>query len=316
MPVLQVQHLTKTFKSGFWPFTNPKEYAAVNAISFHVKEGEILGFLGPNGAGKTTTIQMLLGTLTPSSGSINYFGNNFANKRIESLQRIGYASGYDKLPARLTVIENLDIIGRIYNIPNEARAKHIEMLLHSFQLWDLRNQQTGTLSAGQSTRVMLAKAFMNNPEIVLLDEPTASLDPDVAFQVRQFILAQRKERGASVLITSHNMQEVTELCDRVLVLKNGSIVADNSPQQLANSIKKAHVHLDINRGLELALKYLQEMNIVHSIDNNHISIEIDETAIATFLIELSERTITYTQITIDKPTLEDYFISVARGGKA
>lgn len=316
MPILQVHHLIKIFKSGFWPFTKRKKYTAVNDISFDMNKGEILGFLGPNGAGKTTTIQMLLGALTPSGGSINYFGNNFTKKRIESLRRIGYASGYDKLPARLTVLENLDIVGRIYNIPPKQRTAQIDNLLHFFQLWDLRNQQTGTLSAGQSTRVMLAKAFMNNPEIVLLDEPTASLDPDVAFQVRQFILAQRKERGTSVLITSHNMQEVTELCDRVLVLKNGSIVADNNPQELANSIKKAHLHLDINHGLDVTLAYLQKIQALYSIEKNHVSIEIDETEIAALLIALSERNITYTHISIDKPTLEDYFISVARGGKA
>lgn len=316
MPILRVQHLTKTFSSGFWPFTKPKQYTAVHDISFHMNKGEILGFLGPNGAGKTTTIQMLLGTLTPSGGSINYFGNNFAQNRIQALKRIGYASGYDKLPARLTVIENLDIVGRIYDIPHAQRAKHIENLLHSFRLWDLRNQQTGTLSAGQSTCVMLAKAFMNNPEIVLLDEPTASLDPDVAHQVRQFILAQRSERGTSILITSHNMQEVTELCDRVLVLKKGTVIADSSPHELANSIKKTHLHLDINRGYEKALEYLQEMNILHTVDKNHLSIELDEAAIASFLIALSERNVSYTHITIDTPTLEDYFISVARGGKA
>ena len=253
MSVLSVSNLTKTFISGLWPFQNKHIYTAVNDISFQLAKGEILGFLGPNGAGKTTTIQMLLGTLTPSSGIISYFGNNFAQHRVAILKRVGYASGYDKLPAQLTVTENLDIVGRLYGIRQPQRAQHIEKLLKTFRIWELRNQQTGTLSAGQATRVMLAKAFMGDPEIVLLDEPTASLDPDVALEVRQFILAQRKERGTSILITSHNMAEVTELCDRVLVLKKGVIIADNTPEQLALSISKVRVYLTITNGLCFAI---------------------------------------------------------------
>ena len=316
MHILNVNNLTKIFKTGFWPFTKQKKYTVVNNISFHVDKGEILGLLGPNGAGKTTTIQMLLGMLTPSGGSIRYFGKDFAQHRISLLKRIGYASGYDKLPARLTVTENLDIVGRIYGIPHEKRRQQIENMLRFFNLENLRNQQTGTLSAGQSTRVMLAKTFINDPEIVLLDEPTASLDPDAAYLVRQFISAQRKERGTTVLITSHNMQEVTELCDRVLVLKAGTVIADNSPDELAKSIQKAHVHLDINQGLENALAYLKQTEIYYGIEKNHLSVELDEHAIATFLIALSERNVSYSHISIDKSTLEDYFISIARGEKA
>ncbi|MFS8506586.1 MAG: ABC transporter ATP-binding protein [Candidatus Babeliales bacterium] len=188
MPVLKVSNLIKTFSSGIFPFTKKKSYTAVDNISFTLNKGEILGLLGPNGAGKTTTIQMLLGTLTPTSGSIHYFDHDFTHNRIALLNKIGYASGYDKLPARLTVAENLDIIGRIYNIPSLIRTKRIKELLEFFQIGELHNKQTGTLSAGQATRVMLAKTFINVPEIVLLDEPTASLDPDIAHQVRKFIL--------------------------------------------------------------------------------------------------------------------------------
>lgn len=174
MPILTVDNLTKTFRSGFWPFKTPQAYTAVNDISFQLKKGEILGFLGPNGAGKTTTIQMLLGALTPSAGRICYFDQDFSLDRIAALKKIGYASGYDKLPARLTVYENLDIVGRIYEIPEPQRSAQIEKLLKFFGIWQMVHRQTGTLSAGQATRVMLAKAFINDPEIVLLDEPTAS----------------------------------------------------------------------------------------------------------------------------------------------
>lgn len=313
MPVLVVSHLSKSFTAGFWPFVTPKTSTVVNNISFQLNKGEILGLLGPNGAGKTTTIQMLLGTLTESSGSITYFGKDFAKHRIESLKRIGYASGYDKLPARLTVTENLDIVGRIYNIPYTIRMERIKKLLQFFQLWELRDQETGTLSAGQATRVMLAKAFINDPEIVLLDEPTASLDPDVAHQVRQFILAQCKERNTSILITSHNMDEVTELCDRVLVLKKGQIIADNTPEELARSTSKVRIHLTISHELAFALSYVQNEQLIHSIEGNNLTIELDEQAIAPFLLQLSERKVIYSHISIDKPTLEDYFLSIAQG---
>lgn len=312
MPVLKVANLTKIFTSGLWPFKTPQTYIVVNDISFELKKDEILGFLGPNGAGKTTTIQMLLGTLTPSSGSITYFGTDFAKHPIASLKRIGYASGYDRLPVRLTVTENLDIVGRIYGIAQPRRTHQIEKLLKFFGMWEMRGRQTGTLSAGQITRVMLAKAFISDPEIVLLDEPTASLDPDIAHEVRQFILTQRKERGISILVTSHNMDEVTELCDRVLVLKKGTIIADNTPELLARSISKVHVYLTISDGLDRAINYLRDSQLTYTAQADQLMIELDEHAIAQLLTNLGERKIIYSNISIDKPTLEDYFLSIAK----
>lgn len=312
MAVLKVNNLTKIFTSGFWPLKKPESYTAVNSVFFELNKGEILGFLGPNGAGKTTTIQMLLGTLTPTSGSITYFGADYVQYRIQALKRIGYASGYDKLPARLTIIENLDIIGRIYDIAQPARIKQIEKLLKLFGIWHLRDKQTGTLSAGQATRVMLAKAFICDPDIVLLDEPTASLDPDIAHEVRQFILAQRAERGTSILITSHNMTEVTELCDRVLVLKNGTIIADNTPESLAQSISKVRVRLTISDNLDRILAYLRDTHLTYTAQAANITIEIDEQAIAPFLVYLAELKVIYSEISIDKPTLEDYFLSISK----
>lgn len=312
MTVLTVNKLTKQFTSGLWPFQTPKTYTAVDGISFQLEKNEILGLLGPNGAGKTTTIQMLLGTLTPSGGSISYFGKDFAIDRIAALKKIGYASGYDKLPARLTIAENLDIVGRIYGLSYSVRMQQIEKLLRFFGIWQMRDRQTGTLSAGQATRVMLAKAFICDPDIVLLDEPTASLDPDIAHEVRQFILTQRKQRGISILITSHNMDEVTELCDRVLVLRKGTIIADDTPELLASSTSKVRVHITISGELDPVLAYLSQMQLLHSVQANHLTIELDEHAIARFLAALGERKIMYSHISIDKPTLEDYFLSIAK----
>ncbi len=312
MSVLTVNNLSKKFSSGLWPFQKIQTYTAVDDISFHLNKGEILGFLGPNGAGKTTTIQMLLGVLTPSCGLIHYFGADFASHRIDALKKIGYASGYDKLPARLTITENLDIVGRIYGMSSSYRAQQIEKLLKRFEMWEMRDRQTGTLSAGQATRVMLAKAFIADPEIVLLDEPTASLDPDSAYEVRQFILTQRKERGVSILITSHNMDEVTELCDRVLVLKKGVIIADSAPEVLAQSTSKVRVRLTISRELDRAVAYLQDAQLVHTVLANQVTIEVDEHVIAQLLTNLSGHNILYSHIAIDKPTLEDYFLSIAK----
>lgn len=310
--MLIVKNLTKTYTSGIWPFQQQQSYTAVNNISFELNKGEILGFLGPNGAGKTTTIQMLLGTLTPTSGSIAYDGKTLAENPIAALKKIGYASGYDKLPVRLTVTENLDIVGRIYAIKEPQRSKKIEELLHTFGIEKLRNRQTGSLSAGQATRVMLAKAFIADPEMVLLDEPTASLDPDVAHEVRQFILSQRKERSISILITSHNMDEVTELCDRVLVLKQGAIIANDTPQSLAQSLCKIRVHLTIDRTSEQLVQYLQEIDLPFKKVANRFTVELDEHAVSQFLSNVGARNIIYSQISIDKPTLEDYFLTVAR----
>lgn len=312
MSLLSVHNLTKTFTSGIWPFQQSSTYTAVNGISFELKKGEILGFLGPNGAGKTTTIQMLLGTMLPSSGTISYFGRDFATHRIEALERIGYASGYDRLPARLTVAENLDIVARMYHIPEPMRTQQIEKMIHFFRLGEFRNRQTGGLSAGQMTRTMLAKAFIADPAIVLLDEPTASLDPDVAQEVRSFILQQRRERGISLLITSHNMDEVTQLCDRVIVLKKGTIIADNTPEILARSLAQVRIHLTIDNQLEAAHEVLRELALIYASHQQEITVEIDEQAVAPFLTKLSERKVNYSHISIDKPTLEDYFISIAK----
>lgn len=311
LPCLKVDKLSKIFQSGWGPFKRDI-YTAVDDISFHVNKGEILGFLGPNGAGKTTTIQMLLGTLTPSSGSISYFGSNFSTNSIKCLTKIGYASGFDKLPARLSVYENLDIVSRIYGLGHRQRFERIKQLLTDFAIWDIRDRQTGTLSAGQATRVLLAKAFAGYPEIVLLDEPTAALDPDVAQQVRKFILLQSEQFETSVLITSHNMNEVTELCDRVLVLKKGKIISDNTPEALSASISKIRINITLSQPLETAISYLQSQNYTFNINQHCITVEIDEHQIAQLLGQLAMRNINYSHISIDKPSLEDYFISIAK----
>jgi ABC-2 type transport system ATP-binding protein len=311
MSVLEVTNLTKSFSVKKSFFAEEIRYIAVNNISFSVKKGEILGFLGHNGAGKTTTIQMLLGTLIPDAGLIQYFGLDFNTNFLGVLKKIGYASGYDKMHARLTVYENLDIVGRIYGMSDEARIEKIKILLDSFGMLSIYDKQMGGLSAGQTTCVLLVKAFMADPDLVFLDEPTASLDPETAYKVRQFILKKNKENNTSILITSHNMEEVSQLCDRVIILNKGIIVANNTPEFLAQSMSKVRIHLSfaIDFDEHQLVVILDRMKLQYAIEKNTVVVNVEEEEIASFLIALAQASIMYLNISIEKPTLEDYFLS-------
>ncbi len=307
--VLQVKNLTKTY--SLKTEQGSETFLALDHLNFSLGEGEILGILGPNGAGKTTTIQILLSVLKPTSGSIDYFGKNFFKYRSEILDKVSFASSYVRLPSQLKVRENLEIFAQLYGIPQAQWTERINKYLSFFGVLNLADREAGTLSAGQMTRVILAKAFMSEPRIVLLDEPTASLDPDIAQDVRTFILEQQKQQGLSILVTSHNMYEVTQICNRVLVLKKGQIIADNTPKNLALSVSRARIHL-LPDNKETLLDFVHKNKLPYKDENNIISIEIDEHEIAYLFIKLAQSGITYSQVSIDKPTLEDYFLSIAR----
>lgn len=311
---LHVSNLIKIFyPTKHWfsakPHTEP--FVAVNKISFQLNEGEILGFLGPNGAGKTTTIQLLLSIMTPTSGEIYYFGKELQKNRSATLQHISFASTYVKLPGKLTIYENLAIIGQFYGIVRTSLAEKIRESMQFFDMWHMRDRLCSTLSAGQATRVMLIKAFLTNPKIVLLDEPTAALDPNIAYDIRSFILHQKKERGISVMLTSHNMDEVAEVCDRVLVLKNGTIIANNTPKKLAASVAGAHVHFVITDGLKRAQEYMQKRSISHYVKDRRLEVTMDDEKIPQLLIDLMQMGVVYSHIAIERPTLEDYFWHIA-----
>jgi ABC-2 type transport system ATP-binding protein len=211
--LIEVRNLRKEFGSK----------VAVKNISFEVQRGEILGLLGPNGAGKTTTIHMLLGLTTPTSGSIEIFGRNLQQHRVEILSRMNFASAYQALPYNLTVRETLYIFSEIYGVADGK--KKAQGLLELFELENYARQSAGRLSSGEQTRLGLCKALLSNPAILLLDEPTASLDPDHADKVRKILLAQQQESGMTIINTSHNMLDVDELCDRILFINNGEVVA-------------------------------------------------------------------------------------------
>jgi ABC-2 type transport system ATP-binding protein len=303
MNILEVKNLTKTFA----------DFTAVDDISFSLKEGEILGMLGPNGAGKTTTLQMILGVLSPTCGEIKYFGKDFESNREEILEKVNFSSTYTNLPVDLTVAECMKYTAYLYKI--DERKKRTEEIKKLFRLEELWKQPIKELSAGQLTRVNLAKAFINFPRVLLLDEPTASLDPDVSKYIRDFLYEEKKNFNVSIIITSHNMSEVQELCDRVIFINEGKIVADDTPKNLAKTMSIAHVELLIECGMEKLIVLLDERKIKYRVKEEHINIDMEEKEVADFLEELKKEGICYDEISIQKPTLEDYFLQMTLRNK-
>jgi ABC-2 type transport system ATP-binding protein len=212
---------------------------AVDGISFSVAPGEIVGLLGPNGAGKTTTINMVLGVLTPDAGTVRVEDLDLATHRSEALERMNFAAVYSPLPGNLTVAQNLRVFGLIYGVRH--LAARIEELLVQYELERFRNTRSGVLSSGEQTRLSLAKAMLNEPHLLLLDEPTASLDPATARDMRSRIRGFASRGTGGVLWTSHNMYEVVEVCDRVLFLSRGKILLEGDPRALPGEHGKANL---------------------------------------------------------------------------
>ncbi len=217
---IEVINLSKSYKTK----------KAVNNISFKIDENEIVGLLGPNGCGKTTTIGMILGLLKPTSGQVLINGKNIENNKISILHKMNFISPYIELPKKLTVKQNLIVYGKLYNIKN--LNERINFLSEKLRLGDLLDKITGELSSGQKNRVSLAKALINDPTVLLLDEPTAALDPETADFIRTFLEKLREEKKISVLLASHNMDEVKRLCNSVMMMKDGNIVDGGNPEDL------------------------------------------------------------------------------------
>jgi ABC-2 type transport system ATP-binding protein len=225
-PILKVTGLTKVYKGQ----------SVVDHVSFQVEEGEVVGLLGPNGAGKTTTIHMLLSLIKPSAGSIQVFGQELFAHREAILERMNFAASYGNLPYNLSVFENLNIFALLYAVPD--RRARIETLLEEFSLARFRRQRTGALSTGEQTRLGLAKAFINQPKLLLLDEPTASLDPSIARDLRALVRRKMKAAQGAILWTSHNMREIELVCDRIIFLRQGRIVAEGTLDELRQRFEK------------------------------------------------------------------------------
>ena len=228
-PVARLTDLRKQFGS----------FTAVDGISFSIAPGEIVGLLGPNGAGKTTTIHMMLGLIAPTAGAIEIFGLDLQRHRTAILSRLNFASPHACMDWRLTVRENLRVFAGLYGLTRPRQR--IDELIDLFEMRDVADRQTRELSLGQTTRLGLCRAFLNRPELMLLDEPTSSLDPDIADKTRQLLQQLRRELGLSILYTSHNMAEVEELCDRVLFLHHGRIITAGTPLEVSRQVLRGNV---------------------------------------------------------------------------
>lgn len=227
--ILEIEQLTKRYKDSL----------AVDHVSFEIGEGEVVGLVGPNGAGKTTIIHMILSLVEPTSGKIRIFGKDLAVAREEILERLNFATPYATLPSNLTVYENLKVFSFFYGVGN-YKVK-IEELIKDFHLENFKNTRTGMLSSGEQMRVNLAKAFLNDPKLLLLDEPTASLDPAIAWDLRNKIYEKMKLLKGAVLWTSHNMGEIEEMCDRVIFLMRGNIADEGTPHALRERFGKSNL---------------------------------------------------------------------------
>ena len=248
VPAISLRELRKTYRSG----------VAVDGISFEVQPGSVVGLLGGNGAGKTTSIAMIMGLVLPTSGEVRVFGADMTRERHRVLHRMNFESPYVDMPHRLTVRQNLTVFGRLYGV--RGLRDRIAELAGELALAELLDRPAGQLSAGQKTRVALAKALINEPDLLLLDEPTASLDPDTADWIRTRLEHYRAERGASLLLASHNMGEVERLCDRVIMLKAGRIVDEGAPAALLARYGRDNleeVFLDVARGRGRAAELAQ-----------------------------------------------------------
>ncbi|HLW48145.1 MAG TPA: ABC transporter ATP-binding protein [bacterium] len=301
-PLLEVDNLVKDF-GGF---------RAVDRVSFAIPKGRIIGLLGPNGAGKTTTIHMLLGITTPTAGRIVYFGQEFTAHRQACLQRINFASSYNTLQGRITVWQNLSVFGHLYGI-RRPDAK-IRRWADYFQVTPLLQKRYWDLSTGQRTRVNLIKALLNDPELILMDEPTAALDPDIADKTLSLIEEIRRDAGVSILYTSHRMNEVTRICDEVVFLDRGRIFAQDTPLGLTKRIRSAQLRLTVEGDHATIAAFLRERAQNFRFTQDHtVVIDTTEQRIPELIFGLSERDVWITDIEVEKPTLEDVFLKIARG---
>ena len=302
-PVLEVERLTKLYGA----------FRAVDDVSFQLHVGQIVGLLGPNGAGKTTTIQMLVGITLPDGGAIRYFGMDLHRHREACLQRVNFASSYNMLQNRITVWENLIVYARLYRVTSpESKIREIGSY---FGISQLMGQRFLTLSAGQKTRVNLVKALLNDPEIILMDEPTASLDPDIADRTLSLIEQLRAEKHLSIVYTSHQMDEVTRICDEVIFLDKGHIVAQDSPAGLTRRIAggtRVHVRFDGQpRDVISALE--PRFSDVALREQNVVVVTTEEHQVPRAIYDIGNAGVHVLEIDIQKPTLEDVFLQIARG---
>lgn len=287
-------------------------YRAVDGVSFDIEKGQVVGLLGPNGAGKSTTIQMLTGVTTATSGKIEYFGHDFTTHRRACLQRINFASAYNTLQGRISVKENLLVFAKIYGV--DKPDQKIAELLEYFEMGRLAKNAYRDLSAGERTRVNLAKSLLNDPELILMDEPTASLDPDIADKTLSLIEELRASRNLSILFTSHNMSEVERLCDVVVFLYKGKVISKDTPKNHTKKLSGATVMLEFAGSKQPMQRFLDEHNATFSFASAHVvTIQTENDKVAGLISEVNGAGFHLNDVEVSKPTLEDVFLDIARG---
>ena len=299
-PVLSVKNLLKKFG----------KFEVVKTISFDLYQGEILGLLGPNGAGKTTTIQMLLGVMQPDGGQISVFGQDLNHHRQAIMQQVNFSSAYIAFPGSLYVEENLKIFARLYNVKN-AKQK-IADLLELLDIKHLAKRPFFALSSGQKTRVVLAKALLNSPKLLLLDEPTASLDPEISHKICDILRRIVQEKKIAILYTSHNMNEVEELCDRVIFLHHGQIIKQGTPLELARQLPEYRLRLRFLDPKERMQRFLTSQMVEFRLDDGEANIILKEKQIPELLREANKLDFKIINIDIEKPRLEDVFLKISQ----
>ena len=301
MIILEVKNLSKKFGKTI----------AVDDISFTIERGEVVGLLGQNGAGKSTTIEIILGLIKPTSGSVCVFGKNIETHREEVLSAINYSSAYIQFMSRLTVYENLIFFGKLYNVKN-LRQK-IRELSELLEVTPLLKTLFFRLSSGQKTRVILTKTLLNEPEFLLLDEPTASLDPDIAYKVREILARIHRERGVTMLYTSHNMAEVEEMCDRVIFLQKGRIVAEGAPVELKKTLRDYYIEVSFNEAMQSQMSaFLESKGLVFFTHlPGHVRIKTTAGDMAQAVKTISREDFGVYDLDINKPDLEEVFLKIA-----
>ncbi len=306
MYAIEVKDLRKAYLKG------AKRVEALRGISFQVKKNEIFGLLGPNGAGKTSTINALLGILSYDSGQLKIL-----EKDPEDVKhKINYASAYAWLSGIIKIDENLKVYGKLYNVKNVK--ERINYLLDIFEISHLRRKKVYSLSSGEQTRLNLCKGLINNPRVLLLDECTVGLDPDIAEKTRRIIKKQQVEHGSAILFTSHNMAEVEELCDRIAFLHHGKIIKVGTPKQLNKLIKKQIVKIDFLPTKKSLIQHFKKTDYdIVELGKNHVEIELDhaERKLHGLMHPLFKEGFQIKDINIEKPNLERVFIKLARGEK-
>lgn len=310
MPVIQVENLRKTYEKNSWrPWKDGQKTEALEGIDFEVNKGEIFGIVGPNGAGKTTLVNILSGLLYKDTGSVKIFDKETEQNRKELANRMNVATAYSKLSGNLTVEENLRVFAKIYDV--ETKEEKINHVLELFEINDLRGKKIYHLSAGQKTRANLAKSFINQPEVLLLDEATAGLDPHIADVTRKAIRQINKEHDTTIIITSHDMEDIDSLSDRMMFLHQGKILRTGTPRELKKEIHIKVLEVTVDKVNKEFRRLVDRID--GKLDGNTARVNIDqEEHIIDILDDISDIDVTVIDIEAKNPDLDEVFKKVAR----